>query len=681
MPLPRGTFRTFTPGLLAFQTFMLLMLTACLGTGRPMKFPGPTPGRPAARCEGGELTLENRILSASWTLQAGVLQPGELSDKLSGQTLPLGAELFRITLTDGRTISSSAMALHGAPRLEAIAADPTSPRLADRYPGRQIAASLIDPASGLEVEWRAILREGANTIRQCIELTPRRADLPVREVVLLDLPLPGGRVSGRVPGSPIVTETLFMGLENPLSTSTLTGGRAVCALGVGVPLHQDRPIAWSSVVGVAPRGQLRRAVLHYVERERAHPYRPFLHYNTWYDLGYFSKYDEAGAVATIDAYGKELVKKRGVVFSSLLFDDGWDDTATIWQFHAGFPKGFAPVRAEAAKYGMGLGVWMSPFGGYGKPHKQRIETGKALGLELNADGFALSGPKYFEHFRAIALKMVNEYGVNMFKFDGLSRNSAAPAGSLFSSDFQAAIQLIEDLRAVRRDIFINLTTGTWPSPFWTLLADSIWRDGEDHDFAGVGSWRQKWITYRDATTYQYEVQAGPLYPLSSLMLHGVIYAKHARHLGDDPQGDLPAEVRSYFGGGTQLQELYVTPGLLKARDWDTLAASANWARKNADVLRDTHWVGGDPGKLQVYGWASWAPRKGILVLRNPADKEQTFGVDARGAFELPEGAGERFELRSPYGDQRLQKLKLEGATRCEVTLKPFEVLVFEGKGR
>jgi len=33
-----------------------------------------------------------------------------------------------------------------------------------------------------------------------------------------------------------------------------------------------------------------------VERERAHPYRTFLHYNSWYDLGYFNKFDQAGAV-------------------------------------------------------------------------------------------------------------------------------------------------------------------------------------------------------------------------------------------------------------------------------------------------------------------------------------------------------------------------------------------------
>ena len=42
----------------------------------------------------------------------------------------------------------------------------------------------------------------------------------------------------------------------------------------------------SFVIGVAPKDQLRRAFLYYLERERAHPYRPYLHYNSWYDTAW-----------------------------------------------------------------------------------------------------------------------------------------------------------------------------------------------------------------------------------------------------------------------------------------------------------------------------------------------------------------------------------------------------------
>ena len=63
-----------------------------------------------------------------------------------------------------------------------------------------------------------------------------------------------------------------------------------------LPLRAGHTLTLSSVIGISREGQLRRDFLAYVERERAHPYRTFLHYNSWYDIGYFSKFDEAGAL-------------------------------------------------------------------------------------------------------------------------------------------------------------------------------------------------------------------------------------------------------------------------------------------------------------------------------------------------------------------------------------------------
>src|SRR5258708_21174426 len=84
-----------------------------------------------------------------------------------------------------------------------------------------------------------------------------------------------------------------------------------------------------------------------------------------------------------------------------------------------------------------------------------------------------------------------------------------------------------------------------------------------------------------------------------------------------------------------------------------MAEAANWSRQNADVLKDTHWVGGDPAWLSVYGWASWTPRKAILVLRNPSDKAQSIRIDLGKALELRPGAAPSYSARSPWkADQR-----------------------------
>jgi hypothetical protein len=174
------------------------------------------------------------------------------------------------------------------------------------------------------------------------------------------------------------------------------------------------------------------------------------------------------------------------------------------------------------------------------------------------------------------------------------------------------------------------------------------------------------------------VQNGPLFPLNSLMLHGMIYAKQHKHLDKDPGNDFRNEIRSYFGTGTQLQEMYITPSLLTKANWDDLAEAAKWSRANADVLKDTHWIGGDPEWLEVYGWASWTPHKGILVLRNPSDKEQTIRIKLQDAFELPPGAAQVYSAKSPWKDDADHHAILLRAQQAHAfRLAPFQVLTLD----
>ncbi|MEJ2215892.1 MAG: enterotoxin [Gemmatimonadota bacterium] len=630
-----------------------------------------------------ELSLSGEAISMTWAFDDSALGAVRVVDRLHGRTIALPADVFVLRLDDGPAIRSSTLRLASGPRQEPIAPQSHSSRLAERLPGQRLTAVLADPAGRLRATWRAELRDGARHIRQSVQLEALKGDVPIREIVLWDLPLPGAGVRGSVKGSPVVAGDVFLGFEHPLSESRLEGDetapRVRCWLARELPLRPGAATVVSSVVGVVPSGQLRRGFLDYVERERAHPYRTFLHYNSWYDLGYFSPYDEAGALDRIHAFGRELYAKRDVVLSSFLFDDGWDDHDDLWHFSSGFPDGFTKVHAAAARYGAAPGIWLSPWGGYGEPRKERLESARAQGFETNEDGLALSGPKYYPRFESVCLDMIRKYGVNQFKLDGTGDAGRAIPGSRFDSDFDAAIHLVERLREAEPDLYVNLTTGTYPSPFWLRYADSTWRGGSDHDFAGVGSRRQQWITYRDAATYRGVVQRGPLYPLNALMLHGLIYAQHAKGLNDDPGHDFRSEVRDYFGTGTQLQEMYITPSLLDDDDWDAIAEAARWSRANADTLVDTHWIGGDPGALEPYGWAAWSPRKGILTLRNPKDSPQTMAVDVAQAFELPEDMPGKFVVRNPWRDQASRPpIRLHAGATHAFDLAPFEVLTLEG---
>ena len=625
---------------------------------------------------GDEFTLSSDAIAATWSVGGGGLR---LRRVVAGASaIETGPDAFVLTLMDGSVLPSSALRVVGSPRHETLSANPAASRLSERLPGRQVVAVLEDSARRVRATWRGIVREGATYVRQEIVLDALHAPLPVREIALVDIRAPGVAVNGTVKGSPIVAGQWFAGVEHPLSASTVDGGRGRAVLTRELPLRPGVPFTLSSVIGITRPGQLRRDFLAYVERERAHPYRTFLHYNSWYDIGYFSKYSEPEALAVIDAYGTELAKKRGVVLNSFLFDDGWDDAKTLWGFHAGFPNGFTPLRQAAARYGSAIGVWLSPWGGYGKPKEDRLANGREQGFETNRGGFALSGPKYYQRFHETCIAMIRRNGVNQFKIDGTGNVANAIPGSEFDSDFDAAITLIGDLRRERPDLYVNLTTGTFPSPFWLRYADSIWRGGEDHSFAGVGTDRQQWITYRDGDTFRGVVSRGPLFPLNALMLHGLIYAKQAKKLDTDPAHDFKSEIRAYFGTGTQLQEMYVTPSLLTQDNWDALAEAANWSRANRDVLSDTHWLGGDPRQLEVYGHAAWSPRRGILSLRNPGDKPQSIAIDVARAFELPSNpsnAPESYAARSPWREDRDRApISLTAGRPHVFELAPFEVL-------
>jgi hypothetical protein len=623
---------------------------------------------------GHTYTLGNRVIQARWTVSGQSLGVVTFTDKLHQATVSLPAP-FALLMKDGTIDSPANLKETAEPHFSPLTSQPDASRYSDRLPGEKFEIALADQAGDLNVTWTIVLRDGSNYIRQLVTIAALGKDAPISRVRLIDAQLPNAQAVGSVKGSPIVAGDMFLGFEHPLSDNKVTAGRAVAAIDRDLPLNAGQSITYSSVVGVARTGQMRRDFLNYIERERAHPYRTFLHYNSWYDIGYFTPYSAADALDRINTFGRELHDKRGVALDSFLFDDGWDNHNSAWGFNSGFPDGFTPIRDAAAKYGAAPGVWLSPWGGYDGPKKERIAFGKQAGYEIVAGGFALSGPKYYARFRDVCLQMIQKYGVNQFKFDGTGNADSVFPGSQFDSDFDAAIHLIGELRQAKPDIYINLTTGTYPSPFWLLYADSIWRGGYDDSTTGVGPYRERWITYRDADTYEEIVKGGPLYPLNSLMLHGMIYAQHHKDLDKDPDNDFRNEIRSYFGTGTQLQEMYITPSLLTNADWDDLAEAARWSRSHADVLKDTHWIGGDPAWLEVYGWASWSPRMGILVLRNPSDKQQSIRIDLQKAFELPAGAPQSYIAKSPWkSDQTEPSIELRANEAHEFHLGPFQVL-------
>ena len=422
--------------------------------------------------------------------------------------------------------------------------------------------------------------------------------------------------------------------------------------------------------------QFRRAFNEYLNTERAHPHRILPHYNNWYDMGInrndlpvAKRFTLDEALTSMRAFRAELWEKRGVFINSYLWDDGWDDWNSLWGFNENFPNGFKELADEAHLVpGASIGCWMSPFGGYGGSYIGRVKYAKKNGIiDQNASGLQLAKPKYYAAFRDRILQMINDYDMNLFKFDrmgsGSDANGAAPK---YAADLRAVGDLCGEMRAAKKDVFINCTVGTWASPFWLMWCDSIWKgDGDCDKLGSVGTARQQWVTYRDNVIHDRIVSKSPLFPLNSMMMHGILVCvsspwntmtdykgtgkyeyKGERYATPTACADFAAEVWMGVALGTGLQEYYISHKLMSDTWWDILAEGVKWVKANESTLADAHWIGGDPGggkDLQkrgnepkdIYGYASLGKEKGIVMLRNPSGKPQTITASLDNWLEMP----------------------------------------------
>ena len=652
------------------------------GTAGALEFPGHAPGESTARLEGDRLVLQNGVIKATWDLAADRLRPVEVVDRMSGRAITFpDAPAFAITLADGRSLAVDRLRRAGKAALARLPARPDSVTLSGRFAGWKCTLPLASDDDSLKVDWEVSLRDQSNYVRTRLTVRSKTKVAAGGQLTLIGTDVAEAEVVGEVIGSPVAAGNFFLACEHPMANNRVEDGRVICCLPRYLPMGPDEPWTATAVVGVAPEGQLRRGFLYYLERERARPYCPFVYYISWFDIAYNDrKMNEAQCLDVIEAFGTELADKRDVKLDAFVFDDGWDDDRTLWLFHPGFPNGFSPLQKAASRYEAVLGTWISPWGGYSTAKARRLEFGRTQGFETDGKSLSLAGPKYYERFRSVCTEHIVKYGVAYFKFDGVgSGTSARGPGERYGPDIEALLNLIDDLRRIRPELFVNATVGTWPSPYWLWYSDVIWRGAADIGLEGEGTTRQQWLTYRDTIGYRQRVTPAPLYPLNSLKFQSVIYAQlgQANRISNGLD-DLIDDIRMAAGSGTQLQEFFVTPKMMVPEGWDAVAEAIGWSRANSDVLVDSHWVGGDPGGGQVYGFASWSPRKGILVLRNPTREPASMPVDVQTVFELPPDAARAYRFETVWSDsENRAEVTLNAGQPRTFDLAPFEVLVLE----
>ncbi len=165
--------------------------------------------------------------------------------------------------------------------------------------------------------------------------------------------------------------------------------------------------------------------------EKSASRKPFFYYNTWGMQREISartnNYDTLRGVFTYEQIFKEIDYAAQLGVDLFVLDDGWEQTQGIWKAHHNrLPQGLSPIKKRLDKYGMKMGVWLSPMGIDSttqrfKQHNKWVikdSEGKPVLAQWNHPAFDfVSG--FFDVFISDCKKLIDE-GAVFFKFDAIN---------------------------------------------------------------------------------------------------------------------------------------------------------------------------------------------------------------------------------------------------------------------
>ncbi len=428
-------------------------------------------------------------------------------------------------------------------------------------------------------------------------------------------------------GQPLLFgDTWFLGLEHPASENIVEDGIVAPRQYPGNRFSTQPFALQSLVVGGGVSGAVRRVLHEYVAAIRRPP-RALTLYNTWCHLrGAALTEDNMAAAATAL---HTALQPFGTQLDVFAIDDGWFTPQSIWEpDYRKLPTGFAGLRARLDPLAMHLGLWL-PLSGHS------LDTGwaKSNGYEALPKYLCMAGTKYNTALRTQLQTIIADAGLRYFKHDfnyfwcGMSDHGHFPSmPQSIEANVNAELAILRMESQQQPDLFLALTSGIWPSPWWLPYVDTIWMGGGDHDYyrglpASQGSSFE--MNYRDGALHELLVTRGLVFPLSALMTHGIVDGRHTPYdVRQEPDEFWASYVMNYLGRGTLMRELYLTPENLTPRRAELLARGINWARTLDDCMIDAQIAGGDArrGDLVIYAGARGARR--YLSTRNPLLENQ-----------------------------------------------------------
>jgi hypothetical protein len=303
----------------------------------------------------------------------------------------------------------------------------------------------------------------------------------------------------------------FFGLEYPASENraSLQGiyqAKVQCSKEYGMKVGKNPVESDWTVEALVPSKNVKDWFFRYVDAIRVAPARPYTLYNSWYDLRSpeYPKVEpnhvmnEKNVFDIIGLFRKNMIDKHNIHLDAFVLDDGWDVYQSDWMLRKDmFPQGLKPISDTLKKMGTDLGIWFGPTGGYSFRMK-RVDWMKNHGYEVVGKGrdyamMCLGGKNYSYLFNKRVTDFTRDEGIAYFKWDGIQFSCSEadhghPVG-IYSRTaiLDSLIAKCNAVRAINPATYLNITSGTWLSPWWVKYANQIWMQGADYGYADVPS--------------------------------------------------------------------------------------------------------------------------------------------------------------------------------------------------
>ncbi len=510
-------------------------------------------------------------------------------------------------------------------------------------------------------------------------------------------------------GQPVYLNGLFFGSEFPLAENNIDGSTLYCRYFTGKRFNELKLSCghtyrcWNTVVGAARTLDLRvirEDFLTYI-RDISRKVKPRFQYNSWYD--HMHDITNENISESFKQIENNLSKTMVPPLDSYVVDDGFVDwDADFWAFNKKFPEELYPAATLARKFSSNFGLWNGPRGGYNDKTasfgKNMQKAGKG-GYNKAAKDVCVSSTEYIKNITEYYLENDRKFDINYWKLDGFllracpSKKHGHMTGGYnqmyqYTEMWENWINIFRKLRITResagKDLWINQTSYCNASPWFLQWSDSLWiQNSGDIGFIDKTKKGEKLsdrdvdrvLTYRDNCYHDFSVVRNYQFPHEFIYNHDPIYGNTAKISMTDE------EFRKYMfmmaTRGTAFWELYYSYNMFNTAKWRINADALRFIRNDYETLKTSQFIGGSPEKGEAYGYSCWSENKGIISLRNPANRQQSITVTLDETIGVsPDMQNLKMAYVYPY-DKKTDGKTYSYGEIITVNLMPLEALIMK----